>query len=49
MVKDGVAGSIPAGGSTPKLTSANAGQRRVRAPFCGDSVVSFVSDSSGRG
>jgi hypothetical protein len=30
--KDGVAGSIPAGGSTPRLTSANAGQLRVWGP-----------------
>jgi hypothetical protein len=28
--KDGVAGSIPAGGSTYALTSGNAGRRRVR-------------------
>jgi hypothetical protein len=30
--KDGVAGSIPAGGSTPRLTSGNAGQFRVWRP-----------------
>ena len=30
--KDGVAGSIPAGGSTPRLTSGNAGQFRVWGP-----------------
>jgi hypothetical protein len=30
--KDGVAGSIPAGGSTPRLTSRNAGQFRVWGP-----------------
>jgi hypothetical protein len=28
--KDGVAGSIPAGGSTPRLTSGNAGQLSFR-------------------
>jgi hypothetical protein len=28
--KDGVAGSIPAGGSTNPMTSANAGRHRVR-------------------
>jgi hypothetical protein len=33
--KDGVAGSIPAGGSMPELTSANAGQLRIRGRFCG--------------
>jgi hypothetical protein len=30
--KDGVAGSIPAGGSTQRLTSGNAGQIRVWGP-----------------
>lgn len=33
--KDGVAGSIPAGGSTKLMTSANAGHLGVRGRFCG--------------
>jgi hypothetical protein len=31
--KDGVAGSIPAGGSTPLMTSRNAGHQRILGRF----------------
>jgi hypothetical protein len=43
--KDGVAGSIPAGGSTQPLTSANAGHLRVRGWLGRQLVVRFVSNS----
>jgi hypothetical protein len=43
--KDGVAGSIPAGGSTKPMTSANAGHLRVWGWFGRQLVVRFVSDS----
>ena len=36
---DGVAGSIPAGGSTPRLTSGNAGQVRVLGPVEASTLV----------
>jgi len=41
--KDGVAGSIPAGGSTKAMTSANAGHPRVRRELERGTLVVFAS------
>jgi hypothetical protein len=44
--KDGVAGSIPAGGSTNTMTSGNAGRRGVRGRICRPESTSHVGKRS---